>query len=253
LDAEITNNLTKFTGQAPYPPMLIYPNNHNNTLTNRTITFIWNASYDPDNQTLTYSINITSQYCSDIYDTGIAATNYTPVYELGTYDVCGWYNWTVRAYDGYFYSNWSENWEFAIQPYVAMYFINDTVDFGSAENDQTNDTTDNQPPPFVLRSDSNVFIDVDNVTANQSFFLSESALDSDFQIKADSTAEEPGAFNITGSAINWINLTTIQTIIDYLDWHDHNDTAEIDVKVHVPLDEPAGVRVTGLVFYGAQP
>ena len=75
--------------------------------------------------------------------------------------------------------------------------------------------------------------------------------ESDFQIKVDETSEL-NSFNWTGSAFNWINLTTIQTIIDYLDWHDSNDTAEIDVKVHVPVDEDPGVKITGLVFYGEQ-
>ena len=35
-------------------------------------------------------------------------------------------------------------------------------------------------------------------------------------------------------------------------WRDMNDTAEIDVKVHVPIDEPAGAKIVGLVFYGEQ-
>jgi hypothetical protein len=102
-----------------------------------------------------------------------------------------------------------------------------------------------------MRSDGNVFTNVINVTANQSFFAGQSAVESDFQLKVDNSTEV-GAFNWTGSAFDWINLTTIQTIIDYIDWHDINDSAEIDVKVHVPLDEPAGLKVTGLVFYGEQ-
>ena len=250
-DAEITNNLTILTGQPPCTVNLTFPNNGNDTLINRTLTFLWQPACDPDNQTLTYSINITSEFCSDIYDTNISATNYTSIYELGTYDECGWYNWTVRAYDGYYYGNWSDIWNFSIQPYIALFLINNTVDFGDADNDQTNDTTDDNPPPFLMRSDGNVFTDVVNVTANQSFFTGESYTDSDFQMKVDNSTEL-GSFNWTGSAFNWINLTTIQKIIDYLDWHDQNDSAEIDVKVHVPLDETPGLKVTGLVFYGEQ-
>jgi hypothetical protein len=250
-DAEITNNLTTITGLPPYKVNLTYPNNGNDTLINRTFTFIWEPAYDPDNQTLVYDINITSQYCSDISDTNVPATNYTPIYELGTYDECGTYNWTVRAFDGTYYGNWSDSWNFSIQPYIALFFINDTVDFGDADNDDTNDTTDNNPLPFLIQSDGNKLTDVANVTANQSFFTSSTTVDSDFQLKVDNSAEA-GAFNWTGSATSWINLTTIQTIIDYLDWHDVNDSAEIDVKVHVPIDEPPGLKVTGLVFYGEQ-
>ncbi|MBW2972543.1 hypothetical protein KY359_05905, partial [Candidatus Woesearchaeota archaeon] len=250
-DAEITNNLTILTGQPPCKVNLTFPNNGNNTLINRTFTFLWEPACDPDNQTLTYTINITSQYCSDIYDTNISATNYTPIYELGTYDECGTYNWSVVAYDGYYYGNWSDSWNFSIMPYVALFMLNDTVDFGDAENDQTNDTTDNNPWPFVIQSDGNVFTDVMNVTSNQSLFTSTLAADSDFQIKVDNTTEL-WSFNWTASAFDWINLTTIRKLIDRFDWHDLNDSAEIDVKVHVPIDESPGVKVTGLVFYGEQ-
>ncbi len=251
-DAEIKNNLTTFVGSPPYKVNLTFPNNGNDTLVNRTLMFIWEPAYDPDNQTLSYEINITSEFCSDIYDVNITATNYTPIVELGTYDECGAYNWSVRAYDGYFHGEWSDSWNFSIQPYVALSFIVDTVDFGDADNDHTNDTTDDNPPPFLIQSDGNVYTDVVNVTSNQSFFTGASTIDSDFQLKVDNYPAEPGAFNWTGSAIDWINLTTIQTILDYFDWHDVNDSAEIEVKVHVPLDEPPGEKITGLVFYGEQ-
>ncbi|MBW2965249.1 hypothetical protein KY363_07365 [Candidatus Woesearchaeota archaeon] len=206
-DAELTNNITTLIGYPPYPPNLTYPNNGNDTLINRTITFIWEPAYDPDNQTLTYSINITSEFCSDIYDTNISATNYTPIYELGTYDECGTYNWTVRAYDGYYYGNWSESWNFSIMPYVALVLLNNTVDFGEAEINIWNDTTDDNPLPFLLQSDGNVLTNVMNVTANQSFFIGQSTVDSDFQIKADNSTFGSW-FNWTGSAFDWINLTT---------------------------------------------
>ncbi len=250
-DAEIINNLTTTLGSPPSKVNLTFPNNGNDTLVNRSLTFIWDAATDPDGHNLTYEINITSQFCADISDDNITATNYTPTVELGTFDECGAYNWTVRAYDSIYYGNWSNSWNFSIQPYVALIFLNDTVDFGMAENDQTNDTTDNNPIPLLIQSDGNVLTDVVNASMNQSFFTGSTYIDSDFQLKADNSAEM-GAFNWTGSAIDWINLTTIQTIIGYLDWHDNNDSAEIDVKVHVPIDEPSGVRITGLVFYGAQ-
>jgi hypothetical protein len=250
-DAEITNNLTTLVGRPPCTPNLTFPNNGNNTLINRTVAFIWQQACDPDNQTLTYSINITSQYCSDIYDTNITFTNYTPVYELGTYDECGTYNWSVRAYDGYYYGNYSDSWNFSIMPYLALFMPFDTVDFGDAQNDETNDTTDNNPYPFMIQNDGNVFADIINATRNQSFFTGASAKESDFQIMA-ANSTETGAFNWTGSATWWINLTTLQTIIDRFNWHDTNDSVEIEVKVHVPIDEPSGVKITGLVFYGEQ-
>ncbi|MFC1741508.1 hypothetical protein ACFL3V_03155 [Nanoarchaeota archaeon] len=250
-DAELTNYLMLLVGSPPYKVNLTYPDNGNNTLVNRTLMFIWEPAYDPDNQTLKYEINITSELCSDIYDSNIYGTNYTSIYDLGTYDDCGSYNWSVRASDGYFYGNWSDSWNFSIQPYVALAFVTATVDFGDADNDIINDTTDDDPFPFIIQSDGNVVTDVINVTANQSFFTGSSAADSDFQLMVDNTTEA-GAFNWTGSANYWINLTTIQMIIDQFDWHDVNDSAEIEVKVHVPIDEPPGLKITGLVFYGEQ-
>ncbi|MFH1668828.1 MAG: hypothetical protein ABIA62_02785, partial [Candidatus Woesearchaeota archaeon] len=250
-DAEMTNNLTTSAGNPPSKVNLTYPNDGNDTLVNRTFTFIWEPAYDPDNQTLAYDINITSEFCADIYDTNITSTNYTPVVELGTYDECGVYNWSVKAFDGYFYGEWSDSWNFSIQPYVALSFIVDTIDFGDADNDQTNETTDNNPPPFLIQSDGNVHTDVVNVSSNQSFFTGGSATSSDFQIKVNESTEGL-TFNWTGSAMDWIDLTALQIIIDFFDWHDTNDTAKIDVKVHVPLDEPPGEKITGLVFYGEQ-
>jgi hypothetical protein len=249
--ATIQNNLTTVFGSVPCTVNLTFPNNGNNTLIERIFTFLWQQACDPDNQTLTYSINISSSICPNIYDTNISVTNYTPIYELGTYDECGAYNWTVRAYDGYYYGNWSDSWNFSIMPYVALFFINDTVDFGTADNDITNDTTTENPQPFLMQSDGNVFTNVVNVTANQSFFIGSSATQSDFQIKVRNSTEL-NSFNWTGSATNWINLTTIQRIIDRFNWHEANDTAKIDVKVHVPIDEPSGVKIVGLVFYGEQ-
>ncbi|MBI5880800.1 hypothetical protein HZB90_01580 [archaeon] len=181
----------------------------------------------------------------------MTVTNYTPVYELGTYDECGVYNWSVRAYDGYYYGNYSDSWNFSIIPYLALFMPFDTVDFGDAQNDETNDTTDNNPYPFMIQNDGNVFADIINATRNQTFFTGASAKESDFQIMA-ANSTETGAFNWTGSATWWINLTTLQTIIDRFNWHDTNDSVEIEVKVHVPIDEPSGVKITGLVFYGEQ-
>lgn len=247
----IDNDLTTLQGSPPSKVNLTFPNNGNNTLLNRTITFIWEAVTDPDGHNLTYEINITSELCADISDDNITATNYTPIVELGTYDECGTYNWSVRAYDGIYHGNRSDSWNFSIQPYVALIFLNDTVDFGPADNDDVNDTTDDNPPPLLIQSDGNVFTDVVNASFNQSFFTGSTYTDSDFQIKADNSTEDY-SFNWTGSAFDWINLTTVQTIIDNFDWRDSNDTAEIDVKVHVPIDEPAGEKITGLVFYGEQ-
>ncbi len=250
-DAGIRNTLITTQGSPPSKVNLTFPNNGNNTLIDRTITFIWEPAADPDNHTLTYDINITSELCSDIYGVNISATNFTPLSELGTYDECGTYNWTVRAYDGIYYGLWADSWNFSIQPYVALFFVNNTVDFGSADTDSTNDTTDDDPLPFLIRNDGNVFADIINASANQSFFTSSLTQDSDFQIKVDNTTEL-FSFNWTGSAADWINLTTVRTIIDYFNWRDTNDTVEVEVKVHVPVDESPGEKITGLVFYGEQ-
>jgi hypothetical protein len=247
-----TNRTLFYNTLPPSEVNMTFPNSGNDTLINRTPTFYWNESTDPESQPLQYELNITSELCTDIYVQNITGTNYTLMTELGTYDECGTYNWTIRAFDGAFFGNWPAPWNFSIQPYVALTLANGgAIDFGDVDTGQTNDTSDGNPPPFLLQSDSNVIMSILNVTSNQSMFTSLSAKPTDFQIKA-ANSTEIGAFNWTESATDWINLTSIIKIVDRLNWRDVNDSVAIDVKIHVPDDEPPGEKVTGLVFYAEQ-
>ena len=65
------------------------------------------------------------------------------------------YNWTVRAYDGTDYGEWSEIWNFTIEPVILLELTTDTVDFGNLAITQENDT-DIGPAPFVVQNNGNI-------------------------------------------------------------------------------------------------
>ncbi|MGM5481784.1 MAG: hypothetical protein ACQESE_05245, partial [Nanobdellota archaeon] len=103
---------------------------------------------------------------------------------------------------------------------------------------------------FTFRSDSNVMVDMLNVTADQSLWSSPiGALGTEYmRIKARETSET-GSFNTTGSLMDWFNLTTeSQNVIDNFNYSDSNDESYIDLEVTVPGDEPPGSKQSTLTF-----
>ncbi len=60
----------------------------------------------------TYDINITNSNCPAIYQTGITTNSFTPSANLCRDNP---YKWSVRAYDGISYSDWSDFWNFTVQ------------------------------------------------------------------------------------------------------------------------------------------
>lgn len=244
----------------PSTPQLIKPTNGNYSLFNRTPTFIWNSSTDPDGDTITYELNITNAVCPDIFIANITKTNYTVTVELCTSDETNEnpYFWQVRAYDGIDYSNWSVLWNFSIKPTIILTFVNDLVNFGERALGEIVDTTDDTDPttpaPFLLRNDGNVFADIINISATSELWIREYAHmpSKYFQFKVDNSSE-PNSFNWSASLTWWMNVSaTNRTIISALNYSDASDEAELEIKIEVPGDEPPGLKETSLIVYGAQ-
>ena len=60
-----------------------------------------------------------------------------------------------------------------------------------------------------------------------------------------------GAFNWTGSQTAWADVPASNTtVIDFFNYTDATDSAEIDVYVEVPPGEGAGTKSSQIVFTG---
>ncbi len=226
--------------------------------TNKTPTLKWNKPNDADGDSLTYFVNITCLKlgggdCSS--DNRYASTpdlNYTPSTELRYFgDDNYYYNWSVKAYDGYENGTESDKWNFTIDTNVSISISPDVVDFGENRPlGYENDTSDNAPNPFGLHNDGNCIIDV-NISAQNSLWLSAPVPSDYFNYSVDWWPGEEGAFNWTGSTTSWTNVPLVNnTFINSLNYTDTNDSAEVEIQIMVPWDEPPGGKSSTLIFTG---
>ena len=233
----------------PTAPILFSPY-YNTSIIDRTPTFIWNNSYDPDFDSLTYEIIVdnSSLFDSPEISTGdipetLIQTNYTSTIELEVDKV---YYWRVRAYDNYTYSNWSTVFYFTLESYAAISLLVDTVNFSTVMPSYTDDTADDNPPPFLLENQGNIQVNI-TMTGTQMFNSTPFPSDN-FQFKIDQN--ESSAFEYSPSTTSWTNITNVSSRIDIvsLDWHDISDTAEGDIRISVPGEEPSGIRTSNITF-----
>ncbi len=226
--------------------------------TNRTPTLKWSEPNDDDGDSLTYFVNITclklggGDCSSDDRYESTNDLNYTPASELLYFgDDNYYYNWSVKAYDGYENGTESDQWNFTIDTNVSISLNPDLVDFGADRPLSYEDnTTDDSPNPFVLQNDGNCMIDA-NISAIDSLWVSKPSPTDYFNYSVDWVSGEEGAFNWTGSTTSWTNVPLVNvTFIDSLNYTDTNDSAEIDLQIVVPSDEPAGAKSSNLIFTG---
>lgn len=229
------------------------PNNGNATWFNRTPFFNWTAATDADGDPINYTINITQDLCPDIVVSGINGTNYTAAYDLC---VDSLYNWTVTAFDGREYSTVSNASNFTIASSVILTMTANASAFGNVEINHEYNTSNPGATtnPLVVQNDGNVFADI-NVSANESLWQSVGLNTDYFQFKANNLTTEADSFNWTLSTTTWTNIPNISilnaTAIKSLNYTDKNDTAEIDIRIKVPADEPSGFRHSTMIITGA--
>jgi len=236
----------------PDKPTLISPPD-NNITTNRTPIFIWNAT-DAENNTLTFDLFINCYPSCSIDNRqhyNLTQSNYTLQTELKYFsDDNYYYEWYVRAFDNVSYSENSSVFNFSLQSEIILTLINSTVNFGNVSMGENKNTTDNITDPFVLRNDGNSMVDV-NISADDLLWDSEPNPSNYFQYKVDIYPNESNSFNYSGSVTNWTDIPiSNNTIIDFLNYTDTNDTAEIDILIEVPLNELAGSKSALLTFTG---
>jgi hypothetical protein len=250
----VWSNTLEIMNTPPTNATLSVPTNNNSTITTRTPEFNWSASSDDDNDNITYRLNLTSPCYAAISYSGLTETNKTPDQELHTSDECGvtplWYNWTVESYDGEAY-NTSAKRNFSIMPVIVFGLDPSTVDFGDMILGASDDSTDGTPAPYILENNGTVFADITNITADTNLWIRSPSPTEMFQLKVSDY--EHGSINLSGSAVDWTNVSTSNiTIIERLNYSRTNNSARIDFRLTVPVDEPAGPKSVTLTLYGAQ-
>ncbi|HME87034.1 MAG TPA: hypothetical protein VKE88_01340, partial [Candidatus Nanoarchaeia archaeon] len=171
--------------------------------------------------------------------------------QLTTVDTCGYYNWSVVAYDGADYGNYSSLFNFSIQSYIDIFLTQNLSDFGNMQIFDTNDTVDNNPLPFMVQSDSNVYVNV-STRALDELWTTSGLGNNSFRFKA-ANSTEVGSFNDTFSQMTYVPVFSSNRLaIHRLNFHNSTDTAEIDLEVTVPGEEPPGQKSSILIVEGAQ-
>ena len=158
----------------------------------------------------------------------------------------------MRANASEEYGNWSDIWNFTLVPSVSIIVTQDTMNFGTMTQFETNDTTNNQPAPFELENDGNTEADVK--VNSTSLWQSESAQlnTSYYQFKVDNSTEA-NSFDFLNSQTTWANMSDFyKSTIAILNHTNSNDLAEIDIMVEVASDEPPGSKSASLTFYAEE-
>jgi parallel beta-helix repeat protein len=148
--------------------------------------------------------------------------------------------WKVRACNLYTCSQWSEVRNFTILSSLIVTLVVDNVNFGTMLLNEENDTEDNAPPPLLIQNDGNVIADI--IVTGTDLWQTKPNPSSYYQYKAG--INESNSFNETISTMTWTNMSSTNAFVDIADlkYVDDSDTAEIELKIKVPPDEPAGLR-----------
>jgi parallel beta-helix repeat protein len=148
--------------------------------------------------------------------------------------------WKVRACNLYTCSQWSEVRNFTILSSLIVTLVVDNVNFGTMLPNEENDTEDNAPSPLLIQNDGNVIVDI--IVTGTDLWQTKPNPSSYYQYKAG--INESNSFNETISTMTWTNMSSTNTFVDIADlkYVDESDTAEVELKIKVPPDEPAGSR-----------
>lgn len=130
------------------------------------------------------------------------------------------------------------------------------VNFGAVPQSYFDDTSDNSPEPMLVQNDGSIKVDVSIARDETSTALFSGTGGGDnttsFQFKAD-YGNETGSFNYTESITSWTPVPGTEglIVIKGLRYSDSEDSAEIDLKIQVPFNEPLGKKNQTLNFIAA--
>jgi hypothetical protein len=243
------------------PPVVTLSNPADDAVSgDRTPEFTWTAE-DDDDDGLTYEINMTPYYqdgnsagAEDVRnEAGLSELTYTPSTDLQYLHDNGFhYRWSVRADDGEVNGSWTSEWLINVSATVDTLFVTDydEVNFGTINPLVSNDTTDNSPNPFILE---NVGTVMSNISVNSTDLWSTVDVNSDyykFKIDNNTIGDENGSFNWGLSNTSWAQFPLTGNVISIveLNYSDATDTAEIDIYIDTPQNEPPSTRGALVVF-----
>ena len=221
--------------------------------TDRTPSFSW-TSNDNDGDSLTYEINISHLGgigCVDLDEVGvgIGGQSYAPSVDLNClYDNGDYYVWKVRASDVEVNGSWTGERKINISALVSVKLLTSSINFGNMNPGDSNDTATSALNPLKIENNGTVYVNIslnasplwNMVTTNSSYY----------RFKVDNVTGEEGAFNWLSSIVDWFNIpfTGYVTSIDYLNYSDDKDSAEIDIAVEVPANEDPGVKSSNIIL-----
>ena len=217
-----------------------------NVTIDRTPYFNWSVS-NIEAQTLTYELNLTTYPTGsddNRYVTGISSASHTLIGDLQYLsDNAYYYNWSIVAYDGLEYGNLTGERMLNISALVQSSLSTSEINFSTIRVLETNDTTNDNPAPFVLQNDGNSKL---NTTINSTQAWGSVDSDSDYyKVKIDNVTGEEGAFSGWLSLISWTQMSVTGSAIlaiAELGYEDSADSAEIDIYFETPPDEQKGNR-----------
>ncbi|MGK0209147.1 MAG: hypothetical protein ACI83O_000413, partial [Patescibacteria group bacterium] len=224
---------------------LTYPLNL--ALTNRTPIFNWTCSDAQTNCSnfefvLNESLVSGGASCSDDRQLFTTNLNHSIFNDLNCLADNGYiYNWSVRAFDGTNWTNWTYGYFNISALLQADLTTNETI-FGAMNRGDQNDTVDNSPQPFLVENTGNTLINI-SYSATALWSAEPNGGTSNNMLKV-SNSSELGAFIWLTSAFDWLNIvyTGGIPIIDSLNYSDATDTAEIDINITVPSNESFGTK-----------
>ena len=136
--------------------------------------------------------------------------------------------------------------------FTSLSIIVDNVNFGSMNPWESNDTADSSPPPFELRNDGNVDL---NVTVNSTSLwtvLPGNVTSVYFQGKCrDNEATACGA----GSNTTYGNIPIDSAAVNFITnmpFPSSRDEVYFDINVTVPEEETPGAKSAVITFTGTQ-
>jgi hypothetical protein len=251
--SSMSDNVTIVNG-APSKVTLVSPSNNDDTSINRTQVLNWSEASDPENDPLTYEINITRTTfagepgcgVNSISVSGISILNYT------TQELCvdDWYDWKVRAYDGQDYGEWSDTWNFSVQSYMNANLLSNNINFGFISQGEVLNTSKNSSESFKIENTGNVKLNL-TIYGNDSLWIRDYAdlNTSYFQFKANNSDTEVGTFDTGNSQMTWTNVTNYAVnLLGLLDYNNTKDTALIDILVEAPEDETGENKNSTLII-----
>jgi len=139
---------------------------------------------------------------------------------------------------------------------ASIILTTNSVSFGTINAGGINNTLNNNPYPFVIENDGNVNVNVtiSREPTSNPLFNGTGGGDNSSSFQYMPGIEEPNSYNLLCSPSNWTNVPGAIPLIAVCNLKHQNpkDTAQIELKINVPLDEPPGIKSESLIFVASQ-